>query len=390
MQTSDPSSLNQQVRRWLTRAASSVDDFADDAIRKLRRSRQWVGVPQIQSYRGYATPEHIHLRGRVLTNPPREIRGRQDRWWQNLSNSYRRFASDEVPGVLLEAEWDGETYPSQSDREGYFHFQIPDHRTEPASQLWTEARVCIAEHDAVSSLESITTCPILNIPETATYGVISDVDDTILHSSATDFLTMAKLTLLSNARSRAPLEGAAELYQCMQRRGTLHGPNCNPIFYVSSSPWNLYDLLDEFLQHNSIPSGPLFLRDLGVDPDKFIAAGHDHKLHRALEIMNDLPHLPFVLVGDSGQQDARLYATAAEKMGDRIRAIFIRDVDPLSNSKHDERVTQWQERSYRAGVPMHLVKDSTEAAEIAVQLELLQPETLATIREATDRDHQRG
>jgi hypothetical protein len=40
----------------------------------------------------------------------------------------------------------------------------------------------------------------------------------------------------------------------------------------------LVDLLDDFLELNAIPKGPLLLRHLGFDENKFLTGGHYHKL----------------------------------------------------------------------------------------------------------------
>lgn len=94
----------------------------------------------------------------------------------------------------------------------------------------------------------------------------------------------------------------------------------------------VYDLLEDFMELNSIPPGPMFLRDLSMDAGKFIKTpGHGHKLERAKALIERLPQLRWVLLGDSGQADAELYAQAAQQFGDRIAAIYIRDVDPDSD-----------------------------------------------------------
>ena len=91
------------------------------------------------------------------------------------------------------------------------------------------------------------------IPDaSAAVGIISDIDDTVLQSSITDWKTAAQLTFLGNARTRKPLLGVAKLYAALQA-------GVNPLFYVSSSPWNLYDLLEDFMRLNEIPPGPIFL-----------------------------------------------------------------------------------------------------------------------------------
>jgi phosphatidate phosphatase APP1 len=56
----------------------------------------------------------------------------------------------------------------------------------------------------------------LLIPEKqAEYGVISDVDDTILKTDVTSFLKLRLLknSLLTNAYQRIPLKGAPEFFQ---------------------------------------------------------------------------------------------------------------------------------------------------------------------------------
>jgi phosphatidate phosphatase APP1 len=74
-----------------------------------------------------------------------------------------------------------------------------------------------------------------------------------------------------------PFDHVDLLYRALQLGPD--GEGLNPIFYVSSSPWNLYDLLEEFFRVHGIPEGPLFLRDWDFSPLKLLRMGHqDHKL----------------------------------------------------------------------------------------------------------------
>ena len=119
----------------------------------------------------------------------------------------------------------------------------------------------------------------------------------------------------------------AAFYQALQLGDT--GKVFNPIFYVSSSPWNLYDLLTDFMDVHAIPTGPLFLQDFGLDRDKFISADHDeHKITHIERLLDLYPKLPFILIGDSGQADPEIYSTILEKYPTRILAIYIRDIHP--------------------------------------------------------------
>ena len=238
----------------------------------------------------------------------------------------------------------------------------------PVDALWADARVTLGD----GSLD--TPQPVLQVLPSARFGLISDIDDTILQSSIIDWKIAAQLTFLGNARTRKPLLGVAKLYAALQ--GTR-----NPLFYVSSSPWNLYDLLDDFLELNAIPPGPIFLRDIGTDTGKFIkTAGHGHKLERARMLIERMPHLRWILLGDSGQADAELYAEAAQEFGDRIAAIYIRDVDPdVDDSTYDTGADAWIEKIAGTKVPMLRVKDSVAIAEHAATLGLLDPATIPAI-----------
>src|SRR5690606_30277301 len=114
---------------------------------------------------------------------------------------------------------------------------------------------------------------ILVPPSDSRFGIISDMDDTVIRSHVTEFWKVARLTMLHNARTRKPFEGVAAFYRALQAGGD--GTRHNPIFYVSSSAWNLYDLFRVFLEHNQLPSGPILLRDYGIDEDKFMVdQGH--------------------------------------------------------------------------------------------------------------------
>ena len=136
-------------------------------------------------------------------------------------------------------------------------------------------------------------------------GIISDVDDTVISTNVPDKLKMILTVTLLNEHTRKPLEGVAAFYRALQKGKT--GNEDNPIFYVSSSPWNLYTLMLEFLKVQQIPIGPLFLRDFGDHLIFSLQDRHSHKISNIKKILDTFRHLPFVLIGDSGEQDPEIY-----------------------------------------------------------------------------------
>ncbi len=125
---------------------------------------------------------------------------------------------------------------------------------------------------------------VLVPPATAKFGVISDLDDTVIVTNVTNRLKMFLTVALLNEHTRLPFKGVAAFYQALQNGAS--GAENNPIFYVSSSPWNLYSPLTEFLRIHNVPLGALFLKDFG-NHTVFSPGDHqNHKLNSIELILN--------------------------------------------------------------------------------------------------------
>ena len=369
------------LRQRLEHSIIAGDDVLD-ALRVRFDARFNRNQPRhIAAYRGYADDRTLELTGRVLANTPMGGPTEEADWWDNLIDAYRRFGSDEVPGADVEVNFRGKRAIATTDGEGYYRLSM---EVPAATQdsLWSEAEVSLPDGTLA------TRQPVLQVLPGARFGIISDIDDTVLYSGITHWKTAAQLTFLGNARTRKPLPGVALFYQALQAGADGHGRN--PLFYVSSSPWNLYDLLDDFMALNAIPPGPIFLRDLGTDAGKFIKSpGHGHKLEQARELVHRFSALRWVLLGDSGQADAELYAEAAGECGERIAAIYIRDVDPDTDSPFDTAADAHIERLAGTGVPMQRAADSLAMARHAAGLGLIGGASLPAIDAEVHRDRQR-
>ena len=91
------------------------------------------------------------------------------------------------------------------------------------------------------------------------------------------------------------------------------------------------------------------------------------------------PDLPFVLMGDSGQQDPELYTRLAETHPGRVRAIYIRDV---SCDRRDAAVDEMADAQRAQGVPQLRVAVSVVAAASAVGCGLLPDAAVDSVRAA--------
>jgi phosphatidate phosphatase APP1 len=152
----------------------------------------------------------------------------------------------------------------------------------------------------------------------------------------------------------------------------------NPVFYVSSSPWNLHDLLSEFLTVQKIPLGPLMLRDWGLTPGEGLPTGHGiHKLAQIRRVMDLFPALPFLLIGDSGQEDPEIYHRVVHDYPDRILAVYIRNVTP--RPERVEAIRALAAEVEAAGSTLLLADDTEAAARHSCDAGWITPQALAEV-----------
>jgi phosphatidate phosphatase APP1 len=242
----------------------------------------------------------------------------------------------------------------------------------------------VALADAASGTAGATgtTAQVLVPPASARFGVISDIDDTVVWTHAADRLRMLWTLLRTNAHTRRPFEGVAAFYRALAAGAG--GDEGNPIFYVSSSPWNLYAPLVEYLDTQRIPLGPLLLKDFG-DHTLFTSGDHGSHKHASIErIMARYPALPFVLVGDSGEQDPEIYSEVVRAHPERVRVVYIRSVNP--NASRIAAIDRLVEQMRHSGAQLVLAPDSTFAATHAAAEGLIHAAALRAVRSDSGRD----
>ncbi|EAZ80595.1 ABC transporter ATPase component [Algoriphagus machipongonensis] len=341
----------------------------------------WMKSILIVPYEGFGNEKEILLVGRVIRDNRIGVSSPEDSVWKNIGKMRRRFMSVVIPKVTLRAEFQGKEYFAKTDEEGYFEFKIQPKASLILHSRWQEIKLTLIDEviknqGEVSAYADVF-LPVGNID----FGIISDVDDTIIPTGAMRMLEMLKTTFAKNAHTRVPFPGVAEFYKALQK-GT-DGVESNPFFYVSSSPWNLYDFLHELLQIHQIPKGPLLLRDIGLSRTELIAGSHsEHKLEQIRQVLRTYSQLPFILIGDSGQEDPDIYLQIVKEFPGRIRMVFIRDV----HSSRHEYVERVKVELQKLGVDMLLVKNTLEASEYALSKGWINEGDLIDIAEGKVKD----
>ena len=314
----------------LTELAKDVHREWDNLVDRLRWGQD--KPVDVANYIGFGRPDYLYLTGRVLRDKGIS-RNERDRLWHNLVNNFKRFNSREIGEARVEITWGEHTFERTTDSEGYFQVE---HRCAPEDAphfddvLWQEATVRVISTPSDGPVDHLSHSDVV-MPREAEFGIISDIDDTILKTDVTSRFKLKTMihTLLKNASNRRTFEGVSDFYRALQL-----GPDdkgSNPFFYVSNSPWNLYDLLLDFLHLNHLPRGPILLRDFGLPSEDIESNFKTHKRDMVNKILSTYRDLPFILLGDSGESDTDIYLEAARNNPDRILCIYIRDV------QHEER-----------------------------------------------------
>lgn len=260
----------------------------------------------IEPYAGYASDDQLVVRGRVLSAIRRHKPKPDQSKFTNFQQMLSLFLTREVADVPVRS---GDV-EAISDEEGYFTLILP----KPDKTGWIDVPVHIGD----SAQETL--CPAFIAGDAAEFITISDIDDTLIETGAYSLLRNLWTSFTGNVRTRHVYPDAVKLIS------DLSGAGRNPVFYVSSSPWNLYVFLSQIFERAGLVKGPMFLRDLGLSETKFITDGHgNHKGGSIDTVLNGLSDLPVILMGDTGQHDAEIYAKVVERYDPRVKVVILRE-----------------------------------------------------------------
>jgi phosphatidate phosphatase APP1 len=382
-------------QKVLNHFAADIENHFDSLKYRLAERLGSKNPIMIQPYRGFGSEEKLYLKGRVLENkgitPPES----NDSLWENLVNMYRRFESNEIPHARVLARFQEVEQEIVADEEGFFEVWFEPKQPLKYEQLWHTVELELLSPIRPEFPTVLAEGQVFIPPPTARFGVISDVDDTVLRTDATSVLRMARNVFLANARTRLPFKGVAAFYRALYQGippnigpvppgGSTYA--YNPLFYVSSSPWNLYDLLSDFFNLQDIPIGPiLFLRDWGLTEEEILPTGHrQHKLKTIHQIIQVYSRLPFILIGDSGQEDPEIYSEVVRLYPDRILAIYIRNVS--HDLKRPDAIRALAKEVTNAGSTLILADDTLPMAQHAAQQGWISPAAVPSIEVEKEAD----
>lgn len=287
-----------------------VDDFVTRRLGQLLRRRGWR--EQFVPFIGYGTPDEVRVLCRLVLRPDDEkpLPAHAAAWLNR--RGWRNFLELPAPRRPVRITVAGRTRSLRTDRRGYVDTTV-DSELPPG---WHQVRLSTADGAEASA-------PVQVVSPEETFGIISDIDDTIISTWMPRFFLAVWNSFFQLEGNRQSVPGMARLY----RRMLAAHPGA-PIFYVSTGTWTSIRFLTRFMARHDFPRGALLLTDWGPTPTEWVRSGTDHKREAMAGLARQFPGIRWVLVGDDGQHDPQLYEEFVEEHPDRVRAIALRTLSP--------------------------------------------------------------
>ncbi|MFY7875972.1 MAG: phosphatidate phosphatase App1 family protein, partial [Pirellula sp.] len=323
---------------------------------------------QIQGRISQASPaslgKRIMLRGliRALSVPADVAQG------DLFQNRVRGFLAAPIAGARIQIELAGQHYvlPRKSKSSGLFQckLDLTDKQLERfkryGSVKFQDASVPSQDANQMEVLQKWDVglggqaSSQVFLAERSGVSVVTDIDDTIKLTEVNSRRRMLQRTF---SEPFEPIEGMANIYQRWAEQGAL-------FHYVSSSPWQIYDALNQFLVDNAFPSGSMHLKWFRLRDELFKRwqlLRRKSKGGVIRTLIRRLPQRSFVLVGDSGERDPEIYAKLASKFPRQVTRICIRQIQ--ANPLDPERPNTLYRR-YGMTVPIQVFSSPSQLGDL--------------------------
>ncbi len=289
--------------------SARVEDAVVGAVGSRLGRRGWR--PRVLAYTGYGAPGWVRVFARVLLSPPRRP-GESDAERRDPQRGWRAFVTLPVARCVVTVDVGSARHQVVTDRSGYVDVRLPVD-LEPG---W---------HPVTMSVEGqvATNCDVRVVHPSCAVGIVSDIDDTVMVTLLPRPLIAAWNTFVLREHARRPVPGMARMLS-----DAVAAHPTGIVVYLSTGAWNVAPTLERFLARHGYPPGPLLLTDWGPTRTGWFRSGVEHKRTALRRLVEELPHLRWLLVGDDGQHDPEIYGAFAEERRDKVLAVAIRQLTP--------------------------------------------------------------
>ncbi len=314
----------------------------------------WGFHPGIVGFGGHGSTRRARVLGRVIME-----RRHDERSWLSQRRGWRQFFDAQVPRQPVLVTVGSQRRIAFADRGGYIDLSVPGHGL---SAGWHSAWMQVLHEGDVRALglhegDTLRSEPapagagtaarasgrvragapvsvaLRIIGDEETFGVVSDIDDTVMVTMLPRLFVAAKHSFVDRVSSREAVPGMAAFLSALAGVGAdavpediaLHAP----VVYLSTGAWNVVPALRDFLNRLDYPRGGFLMTDFGPSNTGWFRSGPEHKRRELRRLARTFPTVKWLLVGDDGQRDPEIYAEFAREFPSNVAGIAIRSLSEI-------------------------------------------------------------
>ncbi len=300
--------------------AARIEDAVDRRVARALRARGWT--VRVEGYPGYGTPHWVRILARAVLAAPQvtdqDLPGagaaQAGGEWQGTEaqavRGWRSFLTASVAGAHVEVRIGSTVHRLVTDRGGY----VDQVLTADLAPGWHTVELTTQDG-------STTTAPVQVVDPATRFGIVSDIDDTVVITRLPRPFIAAWNVLFRHENAREAVPGMPQLFARLLADDPLI-----PVLYLSTGAWDAAPAVGRFLHRHRFPPGTLLMTDWGPTNTGWFRSGPRHKVAQLNRLFAEFPQISWVLLGDDGQHDPEIYAGAARHFPDHVRAILLRQL----------------------------------------------------------------
>ena len=300
--------------------AALVEDTWHSQLERGLRRRGWEN--RIIGHVGYGSPSFIRVFARVLLGRARDEGGDSDEPDPTYGGmrspflrdrGWRAFVTAPGHGRPVSVRVDGRTFHARSDRSGHIDATFRDHGLEPGWQRVTSPPRAPRTSRRRSSWSA----------REVSSGLVSDIDDTVITTMLPRTMIAAWNTFVRHEGARRVVPGMAPMY----RELLAEHPGAPDRLRLDRRLEHRADAQPVPAHGTATPPGHC-CSPTGARPTPGGSAAARSTSAPACTGWPRLPDIRWLLIGDDGQHDPKIYQEFAEARPGPVDAIAIRQLTP--------------------------------------------------------------
>ncbi|WP_347157443.1 hypothetical protein [Pontibacter chitinilyticus] len=179
------------IKKKLYEAVIQLEQELDAGREQLKENLHLLRPVMILPFYGYNSDTYVYLKGRVIEKDKKQDDADEENSGEQSLRMLRRFALSAIPHARLTASFAGMHLEVETNKEGYFEAEFTSDTPINYQENGFSVKLRLLERRTEE--DEIETEGRLFVPEKdACFGIISDMNDTVLVADAANFLSQLK------------------------------------------------------------------------------------------------------------------------------------------------------------------------------------------------------